>query len=293
LMLVLSSATVTNSETVDFVNKKVEQVLLAPATLPDIRLDSTTMVHDPVSQTNAQSEKTSDSISETPPKVEKATVREVNTNPIFTSVEEVPQFPGGVEAFSMFLGKNARYPANMRENGIQGRVIISFVVETDGSLSDVHVTRGIADELDREALRVISSSPKWKPGVQNGRLVRVAYSVPINFALSTDDDEPVTRNTSSNENGALNKPDTIKKLSDLGADFLANKPIYIVDGKEASDIKNLNLDNIESVSVLKAGSGLALYGKRGRSGVIMVKTKKTIFKAPSFLPPTKEAETKH
>jgi len=293
LMLVLSSATVTNSETVDFVNKKVEQVLLAPATLPDIRLDSSTMVREPVEQTKAQSEKTSNSISETPPKVEKLAAREVNTNPIFTSVEQVPQFPGGMEGFSMFLGKNTRYPANMRENGVQGRVIISFVVETDGSLSDVHVTRGVADELDREALRVISSSPRWKPGVQNGRLVRVAYSVPINFALSTDDDEPVIRNTSSNENGAINKQDTIKKLSGLGISFMAGNPIYIVNGKEVNDIKNLNPNNIESISVLKEGSGLALYGKRGRGGVIMVKTKQASFKAPSFLSPAKEAETKH
>jgi len=160
-------------------------------------------------------------------------------------------------------------------------------------LSDVHVTRGVADELDREALRVISSSPRWKPGVQNGRLVRVAYSVPINFALSTDDDEPVIRNTSSNENGAINKPDTIKKLSDLGISFMAGNPIYIVNGKEVNDIKNLNPNNIESISVLKEGSGLALYGKRGRGGVIMVKTKQASFKAPSFLSPAKEAETKH
>jgi TonB family protein len=292
LMLVLSSATVTNSETVGFVNKKVEQVLQIPATLPDIRLDSTTMVHDPVVQTKSF-EKTNSEVTETPPKIDPMTTREVNANPIFTSVEEVPQFPGGMEGFSMFLGKNTRYPANMRENGIQGRVIISFVVETDGSLSNVRVTRGIADELDKEALRVISSSPKWKPGVQNGRLVRVAYSVPINFALSTDDDEPVIRNPLSNENGIVNKPDTTKKPSDLGVDLTAGNPIYVVNGKEVNDIKNINPSNIESISVLKQAGAVTLYGKRAKGGVVIVKTRSNNLKTPAFLSPAKETETKH
>jgi len=293
LMLVLSSATVTNSETVGFVNKKVEQVLLAPAALPDIRLDSTTMVREPAVQIKPPSEKTNNSISQTPPKFEKVAGKGANTNPIFTSVEQVPQFPGGMEGFSMFLARNTRYPANMRENGIQGRVIISFIVETDGSLSNVHITRGVADELDREALRVISSSPKWKPGIQNGRLVRVAYSVPINFALSTDDDEPAARNTSSNETNGVSKPDTIKKTSDLTGGITAGNPVCIVDGKEVDDLKSIDPNSIESISVLKEGSGLALYGKKGRGGIIIVKTKKTAYKAPSFLSPAKDAETKH
>ncbi|MEO6978956.1 MAG: TonB family protein [Mucilaginibacter sp.] len=292
LMLVLSSATVTNSETVGFVNKKVEQVLQIPATLPDIRLDSTTMVHDSVVQTKSF-EKTNGKVNETPPEIEPMTTGVVNANPIFTSVEEVPQFPGGMEGFSTFLGKNTRYPANMRENGIQGRVIISFVVETDGSLSNVRVTRGIADELDKEALRVISSSPRWKPGIQNGRLVRVAYSVPINFALSTDDDEPVIRNPLSNENWTINKPDTTKKLADLGVDLTAGNPTYIVNGKEVADIKNINPANIESISVLKQASAVTLYGKKAKGGVVIVKTRSNNLKTPAFLSPAKETETKH
>ena len=292
LMLVLSSATVTNSETVGFVNKKVEQVLLAPAALPDIRLDSTTMVHDPIVETKAPLEKANGTFAETPPKVEPAAGHERNTNPVFTSVEQVPQFPGGLEAFFSFLSKNARYPANMRENGIQGKVIISFVVETDGSLSNVHVTRSVADELDREALRVISASPRWKPGIQNGRLVRVAYSVPITFALSTDDNEPVGRNAQLNENATTNKPDTIKRLSDLRIGVMPGNPVYIVDGKEVDDIKNLDINSIESISVLKE-SATTLYGKKAKGGVIVVKTKKNGFNAPSFLPTAKEADTKH
>jgi protein TonB len=113
-------------------------------------------------------------------------VTEEDPNKIFTSVEQVPEFPGGIDKFYAYLNKNIRYPAVARENGTQGRVIVSFVCERDGSLTDVKVARGIGDGCDEEAVRVIKASPKWKPGIQNGRPVRVAYSVPISFTLGTD-----------------------------------------------------------------------------------------------------------
>jgi protein TonB len=89
-----------------------------------------------------------------------------------------------MEAFYKYLGKAIKYPSVARENGTQGRVIVSFVCERDGSLTDVKVARGIGDGCDEEAIRVIKASPHWKPGIQNGRPVRVAYSVPIMFTLS-------------------------------------------------------------------------------------------------------------
>jgi len=91
-----------------------------------------------------------------------------------------------LDAFARYLSKNIRYPAVARENNTQGRVIVSFVCEKDGSLTDVKVARGIGDGCDEEAVRVIKASPHWKPGIQNGRPVRVAYSVPINFTLSEE-----------------------------------------------------------------------------------------------------------
>ena len=113
-------------------------------------------------------------------------VTEDDGNKIFTSVEQVPEFPGGLDAFARYLSKNIRYPAVARENNTQGRVIVSFVCEKDGSLTDVKGARGIGDGCDEEAVRVIKASPHWKPGIQNGRPVRVAYSVPINFTLSEE-----------------------------------------------------------------------------------------------------------
>ncbi|MBV8390031.1 MAG: energy transducer TonB [Mucilaginibacter sp.] len=102
---------------------------------------------------------------------------------IFTAVEQEPTFPGGIEKFYNFLQSNIRYPVAAFKNKVQGRVFISFIVERDGSLSDVRVVRGIGSGCDEEAARVISISPRWKSGIQNGRPVRVAYTIPVSFDL--------------------------------------------------------------------------------------------------------------
>jgi len=114
-------------------------------------------------------------------------VVEADPNQIFTSVEQVPEFAGGLEKFGAYLSKNIRYPAVARENNTQGRVICTFVVEKDGSLTDIKVVRGIGSGCDEEAVRVLKNSPKWKPGIQNGRPVRVQYSVPISFTLASEE----------------------------------------------------------------------------------------------------------
>jgi periplasmic protein TonB len=103
---------------------------------------------------------------------------------VYTSVETLPEFPGGIQQFVGFLSSNIHYPVAARKKGIQGRVIITFIIEKDGSLSNIKVARGIGGGCDEEALRVMNLSPKWKPGMQNGQAVRVAYSVPISFTLT-------------------------------------------------------------------------------------------------------------
>ena len=91
--------------------------------------------------------------------------------------------PGGQTELMAYLGKNIKYPTIAQENGTQGRVIIQFVVERDGSISDVHVARGVDPYLDKEAVRVVKSMPKWLPGKQNGKAVRVKFTVPVMFRL--------------------------------------------------------------------------------------------------------------
>ncbi|HEY8782320.1 MAG TPA: TonB family protein [Mucilaginibacter sp.] len=107
----------------------------------------------------------------------------ISDNKFFVNVEQVPEFPGGLDAFLRFLNSHIRYPDAAKKNNTSGRVIVSFVVERDGSLTDVKVARGIGDGCDEEAVRLIKSSPKWKPGIQNGKPVRVLYSIPIAFSL--------------------------------------------------------------------------------------------------------------
>ncbi|AMR31144.1 energy transducer TonB [Mucilaginibacter sp. PAMC 26640] len=114
-------------------------------------------------------------------------VVEENPNQIFTAVEKQPTFPGGEGGFGKYLSKNLRYPAIARENNVQGRVVLTFVVERDGSLTDIKVLRPLGSGTDEEAIRVLKSSPKWSPGIQNGRPVRVQYSIPINFALASEE----------------------------------------------------------------------------------------------------------
>ena len=97
--------------------------------------------------------------------------------------EEMPEFPGGMKECMIFLSKNIKYPANAKEKGIQGRVIVQFVVNTDGSIVEPKVVRGVDPELDKEALRVLQMMPKWKPGKQKGEAVRVKYTIPIMFKL--------------------------------------------------------------------------------------------------------------
>lgn len=102
---------------------------------------------------------------------------------IFQVVEEMPEFPGGMAECLKFISKNIKYPTIAQENGIQGRVIIQFVVNQDGSIVDPVVMRTVDPYLDKEALRVIQMMPKWKPGKQRGKPVRVKYTVPVTFKL--------------------------------------------------------------------------------------------------------------
>lgn len=102
---------------------------------------------------------------------------------IFEVVEQMPDFPGGMGALMQFLSKNIKYPTIAQENGTQGRVIVQFVVNRDGSIVDPRVVKSVDPYLDKEALRVIGTMPKWKPGMQRGKPVRVKYTVPVMFRL--------------------------------------------------------------------------------------------------------------
>lgn len=154
-------------------------------------------------------------------------VSSTSDNP-FDVVEEMPQFPGGAAALMQYLSKNIRYPEEAHKNNIQGRVIVNFIVETDGSITEAKVTRSIHPLLDAEALRVINAMPKWNPGMQGGKPVRVKYTVPVTFKLQ-------------------------------GNDVKASEEKYIleIDGKVVDDteIGNIPSGSIASMQVVKAENG--------------------------------------
>lgn len=114
---------------------------------------------------------------------EKAVEVETAPETPFVTVEQQPEYPGGIEALRNFLGKNLNYPRAAASAGVSGRVYVSFVVNTDGSLTDIHVLKGIGFGCDEEAIRVMQKMPYWKPGKQSGRAVRVKFNLPIAFTL--------------------------------------------------------------------------------------------------------------
>lgn len=130
-------------------------------------------------------EETKEDVVIAPPVVEQPTlIEEPEESEVFMVVETMPEFPGGQAALFKYLSENVKYPVIAQENGIQGRVICQFVVNKDGSIVDVEVVRSGGDpSLDKEAVRVIKSMPKWSPGKQRGKAVRVKYTVPVNFKL--------------------------------------------------------------------------------------------------------------
>jgi len=113
----------------------------------------------------------------------KMTVGEDTTSAPYQFVEQMPEFPGGETALRKYLQTSVHYPRIAMENGIQGKVYVSFVVDTNGGISNAKITRGVDDSLDKEAMRVVRAMPKWIPGKQNGEAVRVSYTLPVNFVL--------------------------------------------------------------------------------------------------------------
>ncbi|UOE48939.1 TonB family protein [Mucilaginibacter sp. SMC90] len=206
------------------------------------------------------------------------------TNQVFTSVEQVPEFKGGINAFGKFLMTNIRYPKEAHDKNIQGRVIATFVVEKDGALSDIKILRGIGYGCDEEALRVLKLSPEWKPGIQNGKPVRVQYSVPISFTLA--DSKPAK--SGENRTGAVVNPSNANQViytgkvitdttkSQIIAGDSKSAPLIIIDGvvlAEGSSLDKINPNDIEQINVMKDKTAEAIYGDRAKNGVVSVTTK--------------------
>ena len=223
----------------------------------------------------------------------KASNSEPQEKVIFQVVEEMPQFPGGMGEAMKFLAKNMKYPVAAQQAKIEGRVIVQFVVEKDGSVSDVKVMRGVNSELDAEAIRVVSMMPKWIPGKQRGKAVAVKYTMPIMFRLQTPASEK-EKNSSPivmevEEGASKESVDGMMNLvrpnsQEEDAPFIRingtedKLPLVVVDGEVKGNgtehLSKVSVYQIESISVLKGATAEAEYGDKAKDGAIIITTKK-------------------
>ena len=210
--------------------------------------------------------------------------------PIFQVVEEMPKFPGGLQEAMVFIGKNIKYPVAAQEARIEGRVIVQFVVGKDGSVSDIHTVRGVSPELDAEAIRVVSMMPKWIPGKQRGKAVAVKYTMPIMFRLKTpeapkkEEEAPalqialkVESDSDAANVGLVNEPLRFRNAGLIVRGAEDKLPLVVVDGKvmgRGTDLMaQIDVSQIQSISVLKDDSAMAEYGEQAKDGAIIVITK--------------------
>jgi len=183
-------------------------------------------------------------------------------SPVFEMVEQMPEFPGGgMSAALEYIQKNMQYPESAKENGTQGRVTVQFVVDKAGNVTEPKVLRPVDKELDAEAIRLVKSMPKWKPGMQKGQAVAVKFTMPVLFRL---------------EGGEMKNSQVA--VSSKSTDFFIegmDAPLYVVDGKEvtSSIMSALNVNKIEAMTVLKNESATELYGEKGKNGVILITLK--------------------
>jgi len=178
---------------------------------------------------------------------------------VYTVIDKMPQFPGGESELLKFIGQNLKYPVKAQENGVQGMIVIRFVVNKLGKVEKAEVLRGLVPEIDQEGLRVVNALPDWIPGEHHGKKVSVYYTLPINFKFQEE-----SKNTITNEDGSLNTSTPN-----------GEKPLYVIDGKIATEaeFKAVKTDLIEKVTVLKDKSATAIYGEQGKNGVVIISKK--------------------
>ncbi len=192
----------------------------------------------------------------------------------FTVVEQMPQYPGGQDAMFKFLAQNLRYPVKAQQNGVQGMVILSFIVTKTGQINSIKIVRGVDPELDNEAMRVVKTMPIWIPGKQKGENVNVKYTLPVRFALGggTKEETPAG-GVNVIGYGNASKTNDFKWVTPKPGE---KAPLIIIDGKESTneEMKVLDANKIKEVSVLKDDAATKTYGEKGKNGVIIITLKK-------------------
>lgn len=224
---------------------------------------------------------------------------EVNGEMIFTVVEKNPEYPGGIQEMFQFLGENIKYPEAAAKAHVSGKVFVNFVINSEGEIRDIKILKGLGFGADEEAVRVVSTMPRWTPGMQDGKPVNVRYNLPIMFQLdegAKDKKEktqtfypPLIRlgeepdKVGQNGSGTLNfkatdgKPLTFSGTQSITTFTGAEKALVVIDGvvqKSDYDLKTFDSNKIQAVSVLKGQRATEKYGTKGADGVVEITTKK-------------------
>ena len=213
-------------------------------------------------------------------------IKEDSPQDVFDVVEKMPEFPGGVQELLGFLSKTIKYPAEAEKAGKQGRVLATFVVRKDGSISDARVVKSVDPLLDAEALRVINAMPAWIPGTQNGKPVNVKYTVPISFRLDgktkeaptavgifTPTDSPAREAREDHicrEDGSIVAMDVDMEKSTV------LRPLFVVDGKimDGKEVYAINPKTIERFYMQDGQETIKKYGDKAKDGVVIITLKK-------------------
>ncbi len=236
---------------------------------------------------------------------------------VYTVARTNPEFPGGVKALYKFVADNMRYPESARKARVEGKVFLTFVVNSDGSLQDIEVLKGMGFGTDPEAIRLVKSMPRWSPGVrEDGQKVNVKFNLPISFELPKKKEISVAKPASTEiidaepEVAAIEtQNDANQKLDELiplkyhpfrpGEDFDKDvkvtirgggfngpgQPLIVLNGvvspiEKPTYLEDINPNDIESVNILKGDKATSTYGFRGANGVVLIITKKTV-KSPT------------
>lgn len=188
---------------------------------------------------------------------------------VYDVVEKMPEFPGGMAELMKYLNSNIKYPVEAHKAGIQGRVVVSFVVNKDGTVKDAKIVRSVDKSIDAEALRVISAMPKWLPGYQDGKAVKVRYTVPVTFRLTGESGKVQST-------GAGNDNTNVKISSDNNNVNISFKDTryYVINGVhvDAAEVKKISADKIKEIVVLKGEKAIEKFGEQARDGAIVVTT---------------------
>jgi len=257
LVLILSS----NAETL--VNKTKDILSQKEIISSELSGSAKTDIASPVNDSIITEAKVAQTTVDTLPQNSNQLIKKSDNDRVYTVVEKMPQYPGGVSELFNFISTNLRYPIDAMKNGIQGKVIVRFVVNALGKVEKAEIVRGVNPSLDQAGLKVINSLPNWIPGEQNGDKVSVYYVLPITFKL---DESKIDQ-----------------KDKDKSRDIFFKSLVVLIDGIQQPigfDYRSIKKEDIESVNVLKTDTEVkraelvAKYGENANSGVIVITMKK-------------------